>query len=257
LLAPEIDVDIELPSGGAVTVECASSGAGAGSSATPRGSVTHLPLVTLRFRFPPDYPSTSPPEFLIVCAALAAPSVAALVNQHLRRLFTECGGSVCLHEWISWLRSDLLSAVMTNGTLAVTDDAFRALVAGDRDLAQADWDSKLHMCDACFDEVPGRDFEAMHGCDHMFCCTCVINYLSQETSCGRVVDIKCLDVGCPGTILPHRVTALLTAGMPLFPVLVTAPLLGHHFCERFLICVLSCVSLCCYRRQTTRLGGAV
>ncbi len=207
------------PSAAAATAAAAGAGASSPTPSTPvaRFSLARFPSVTLRFRYPATYPSAAPPDFVLDSVLGDSEDLQERLREALLRVFHESDGFVCVFAWMEWLKSELLQCIGTadeDGALviAVPNDAYRRLVADDLDGSQASFNDSLQTCDACFDEKRGAEFVRMDGCPHFFCRSCVLAYLVQETTNGRVVDVGCLDIGCSGTIQPHTLTAVLREG---------------------------------------------
>jgi hypothetical protein len=164
----------------------AGSGSGSGSgggSPMPgaRFSVTHPPSVTLRFRYPATYPSEVPPDFELLGPILAGvdAAVSASLHDRLEALFHENLGMACVYNWVSWLQTDLVRAVARtapDGTVVVPVpvEVYGPLVTGDVESSRRAFEVTPQMCNACFEDHPGRDFVQLQTCPHMFCRTYVV-----------------------------------------------------------------------------------
>ncbi|XP_030068271.1 E3 ubiquitin-protein ligase RNF14 [Microcaecilia unicolor] len=71
-------------------------------------AVCFLPPIFLNFEFPPDYPSSSAPEFTLFCKWLSPVQLTALCKQ-LDTLWGENRGSVILFTWVQFLKEETLT----------------------------------------------------------------------------------------------------------------------------------------------------
>ncbi|XP_064205959.1 E3 ubiquitin-protein ligase RNF14 [Anguilla rostrata] len=109
----EIQICLELPQDFKIVVK--------GDKQTEH-DVSFLPPLVLNFELPPDYPSTSPPEYTLSSKWLSRAQLSALC-QRLDELWQESQGSVVLFSWIQFLKEDVLGFLCITSPLEIAGPA--------------------------------------------------------------------------------------------------------------------------------------
>ncbi|XP_034244713.1 E3 ubiquitin-protein ligase RNF14-like [Thrips palmi] len=79
-------------------------------------SVKYLPAIELSFTLPPDYPSTSPPRFTLICSWLGRNQLSKLCEK-LDSLWNENKGLEILYLWLSFLKEESFTFLELGTTL--------------------------------------------------------------------------------------------------------------------------------------------
>lgn len=79
-------------------------------------SVKYLPAIELSFTLPPDYPSTSPPRFTLICFWLGRNELSKLCKK-LDSLWDENKGLEILYLWLSFLKEESFTFLELGTTL--------------------------------------------------------------------------------------------------------------------------------------------
>ncbi|KAJ8266812.1 hypothetical protein GJAV_G00134970 [Gymnothorax javanicus] len=88
--------------------------------------VSFLPPLVLNFELPPDYPSTSSPQYTLSSKWLSRAQLGALCRR-LDELWQETQGSVVLFSWIQFLKEDVLGFLSLQSPLEIPSSTHRAL----------------------------------------------------------------------------------------------------------------------------------
>nr|XP_057929580.1 E3 ubiquitin-protein ligase RNF14-like [Doryrhamphus excisus] len=97
--AGEVRLSTELPSGFMVALR--------EGDTLKQYEISFLPPLLLTFDFPEDYPSSSPPSFILCCSWLTHKQLGTL-GAHLIELYQATGGDVVIFSWVQFLRDDTL-----------------------------------------------------------------------------------------------------------------------------------------------------
>ncbi|XP_054645542.1 E3 ubiquitin-protein ligase RNF14-like [Dunckerocampus dactyliophorus] len=111
--AGEARVSTELPSGFMVALR--------EGETLKQYEITFLPPLLLTFDFPEDYPSSSPPSFILRCSWLTHKQLASL-GAHLIDLYQATGGDVVIFSWVQFLRDDTLRFLNISSLLELSND---------------------------------------------------------------------------------------------------------------------------------------
>ena len=191
-----------------------------------------LPPICLRFRFPPSYPSRSPPEWALRCSWLSDDQLAQLAGG-LDEQWTE--GCPVISLWTEWLRSSALETLPVDllAPLRLPSPhepprlaAARAYryprsaaavlleIAKHSELElEGAWQGSLHACGICLEEHVSLDCVRFVRCRHTFCKACVSGYFESQLGEGAATSLFCPEPSCRTAATPPEVRQLLPPGL--------------------------------------------
>ncbi|GAU96326.1 hypothetical protein RvY_07787 [Ramazzottius varieornatus] len=197
-----------------------------------RSDVNSLPPVEVKFWFPEDYPSRSPPSFHISCSWLGK-DMESRVIKHLVSLWKRNGGLAVLYDAFEDLKnifqnrdlfplgniliaadhqSELESLKELRGNVVQVYDArnfVEDLRSCDSQRADAVFVNEYHQCPICCSNRPGSDFMKLCKCRHHCCRNCLRDEALVHISGGSIRSIRCLE--CSDEILPQDVQLLISS----------------------------------------------
>ncbi|KAJ8667146.1 hypothetical protein QAD02_008808 [Eretmocerus hayati] len=184
-------------------------------------SVKHLPLIHFCLQLPENYPSMSPPQYLLSISWLT-PWAASLICQKLDELWHENCPSEILFTWVQFLKCEVLLFLDVTDCLDISylynlyshpDDQFfseilewkdERVVYGGLNLnpfekimkhnasyTQQQFENQFHECGICFDTYVGKLCLKVDTCEHVFCKDCFAEFLQIKIKERNVMCIQC------------------------------------------------------------------
>ncbi|XP_063303467.1 E3 ubiquitin-protein ligase RNF14-like [Pelobates fuscus] len=243
----KIQVCLELPSNFEISVKC--NAAENIFIEHLKYTLSYLPPIVLKFNFPSDYPSTSPPNFTLRCKWLIPKQLVRLC-QHLDELWKENAGCVVLFAWTQFLKEETLEYlsiqspyeievcpnVSQNGVhppgetdLCSNAESQKDGVYDKRNIQDVEsvsalmkyilefnesqqkkcFDGKLYMCNICFSEKLGSECTNFKLCNHVYCNICLKDYFEIQIKDGQVHSLNCPEPECSSTATPAQVKELV------------------------------------------------
>lgn len=188
--------------------------------------VKYLPPIRFYVKLPADYPSKSAPTYCIAINWLP-PWETSLVCQKLDELWEENSFNEILFNWSHFLKNELLNFLNIKHFLDVTylyelhikpDDKFlvdllcwcdqRIIYAGlhlnpVEKLKEHDelgellkFNSSFHECEICFVSYSGSLCKKIIHCQHVFCTSCIEQYLTVKINERNVENLRCPAFDC-------------------------------------------------------------
>lgn len=208
-------------------VTFADTGRGDAGDSYPVGApISWLPPLAVQLSFPPDYPSRSPPDYVLQASWLTYSQLCSLCR-HLNDLWQQEGVSspVCF-TWLDWLKCSALAMVGITDTLTLSETHDRTAMAAGvsavtpdqlavqllRYNAAQEYDNfcaATWRCSICFEDVLGSRCLQLPECRHHYCKTCLEAYCESQVSEGAVESLRCPEPSCKRPLPPYVVRQLL------------------------------------------------
>lgn len=175
--------------------------------------ITHLPPLVLKFSFPLDYPSMSPPEYSIHCGWMSKEKV-TLIERRLWEMWNENKGNVILFLWHQELKEntfEIAGLVKDNQiNLPLDKETGAKLIFHDNFQRKLTFNSSVHLCEICFTDTTGVKFVHIPECGHYFCRDCLQSHCQAKIKDGQMTRVNCPDSECKvlidGTTLKELVS---------------------------------------------------
>lgn len=201
--------------------------------------VRHLPPATLYVKFPPNYPSKSPPKFRISISWLPAWETSRIC-QKLDELWYENEGNEILFIWMNFLKFELLGFLQIQYCLdvsllftafeepeyylesdlsrlsdsrATNDNMFLNpkvyLAKYDSNRHHIEFGKSFYLCKICLEEFSGMQCVEFNRCGHVYCKTCTTEYVTLCIRERRVNCILCPEQNCKSEVAPDQIKELV------------------------------------------------
>ncbi|CAD5111223.1 unnamed protein product [Dimorphilus gyrociliatus] len=188
-----------------------------------------LPPVELQFSLPPNYPSSAPPIYTLICKWLNNEQFNKVCKQ-FDDIWTDSEGQVVLYRWINYLQNDLLNTLEISNTINFTscntdlnkkavnfnlspEEIVEYVLEHNKQTLEIEFENSLHDCAICFESMSGRNCFRFIPCDHAFCNNCITDYFRVLIDEGSVNNLVCPSDKCESEALPQQVKKCLSEGL--------------------------------------------
>lgn len=169
----------------------------------------HLNPITLTFQLPPDYPSKSPPSFSLNIYWLSQQQTATLTS-HLTHLWNDQSNSVILFTWFNFLQNEALKHLNIHTSIPLPQDRILKLTEYNAIKEEREFKRSIQLCPVCFTDKPGSQCQRLINCGHIFCNTCLTDYMQLGITEGGVTSIRCMLHECSAEINPANVKSVVS-----------------------------------------------
>ncbi|UJR06916.1 hypothetical protein I4U23_011205 [Adineta vaga] len=186
--------------------------------------IHHLPSFSLVIHYHNEYPSDSPPSFLLSCFYFSKSSLQRLCQQLDDCSFVK--DEVCVFDWIELIRQQITNELILdttnndeqnhepralNGYLTEnTDEIYQSLISYNNEQEDKQFQNHLQTCLICANIISGTDCIRLYPCGHFYCQTCLNNYVRMAIKNGRFGErIVCPQTECQKALLPNEIKQII------------------------------------------------
>ena len=179
-------------------------------------TVRHLPPLSLTIQYHADYPSDSPPDFILSCFYLSKSKLTQLCQLLDEHPFTK--GEVCVYEWTEAIKAGLITEInLTNDDDNLLEEVasysnggipriFQDLIDYDRAREEDQFRHHLQTCCICTDRIPGASCIRLHRCGHFYCRACLDSHVRFSLEKGHFGErLCCPQSQCQQALLPTEI----------------------------------------------------
>ena len=175
--------------------------------------ISYLPPISLHFKFPPTYPSISPPYFRLTCKWLNFTQLSELC-QHLDTIWNQNKSEPVLLNWFEFIKNELFeflgikfpytinleSPKRFHDPRAIQDaivstELLEIIENFNETKIYEDFIQSTHYCTICMENSLGLNSIVIRPCGHVFCQSCISKYVSTKIEECRI-EILCPESKC-------------------------------------------------------------
>ena len=183
--------------------------------------VRHLPPLSLTIQYHDDYPSHSPPTFILSCFYLSRSNLTRLCQ--LLDNYPFATDEVCIYEWTEAIKADLITDInlipddhnlsdevdpraVTSYSNERISRIFYDLIEYDRERDDEEFRHHLQICCICTDEIPGASCIRLRRCGHFYCRSCLDSHVRFSLEQGHFGErLCCPQTQCQQVLLPTEI----------------------------------------------------
>eukprot|EP01103_Thecamoeba_quadrilineata_P002918 TRINITY_DN12764_c0_g1_i1.p1 TRINITY_DN12764_c0_g1~~TRINITY_DN12764_c0_g1_i1.p1 ORF type:complete len:552 (+),score=99.95 TRINITY_DN12764_c0_g1_i1:56-1711(+) len=190
--------------------------------------LSYLSPMHLEVILTPNYPSSSPPKFIIKCSWLTNSHLAELCHQ-LDNLWKDQFGMVVVFTWVNFLQTEALPhlgltdalPLMPGGgpptsesrgiseTSSDLEYTIRELVTFNAKQEEIIFFQTIQECPVCFSDKIGREMLRL-SCRHYLCKDCAGQHCLVKIKEGNVVSLNCTERGCKTPYRPEEIKQVVS-----------------------------------------------
>jgi len=185
--------------------------------------INHLPSFTLIIDYHDQYPSDSPPSFMLSCFYFSKSSLQNLCQKLDNYPFIK--DEVCVYDWIELIKHEITNELILqtevdeqindpralNGYLNENiDEIYQSLINYNNEQNEKEFRNQFQTCLICTDIIPGIDFIRLHRCGHFYCRSCLNTYVKTALHNGRFGEkLHCPQNQCKKALLPNEIKQII------------------------------------------------
>ena len=201
--------------------------------------IQYLTPIHLTCSLPPLYPTECPPDFSLACLWLTISQLQVLQGK-LMQLWMETPNLPIIFTWADWLQNDAyeylqlgkhlvlkesdeseiaphgniprhsqVGVVSSKGFNSKLETVLLTIFEHDIEMQKQAFCQNTHLCEICFDEKGGTEFQYLQECKHFFCIDCVRAHCQLHIDSGNVLKLLCPSHDCETKIPPEVLQMVL------------------------------------------------
>ena len=185
--------------------------------------IQYLPPFTLIIHNHNEYPTIEPPSFILSCFYFSKANLEQLCQKLDDYSFNN---EVCVYDWINIIKQQINNQLIIshNETHSYINDPralngytnqnleqiYQYLITYDFEYEYKEFKKQFHICFICTDMIPGNNCIRLSRCKHVYCRSCLKNYIEINLNNGLFGDkLYCPDNQCKELLIPTEVKELL------------------------------------------------
>jgi len=185
--------------------------------------IEYLPSFILLIHYHDEYPSDSPPSFILSCFYFSKFALQNLCQKLDNYPFIK--DEVCVYDWIELIKQEITNELILNKNYEeqindpralngyLSDDIdkiYQYLINYNREQGGKQLRNKLQTCLICADIIPGVECVRLDRCGHFYCQSCLNNYVKIKLENGHFGDrLRCPQSQCKQALLPTEIKQIL------------------------------------------------
>ena len=188
-------------------------------------AIRYLPPFSLFIQYHDEYPSESPPSFLLSCFYFSRTAFQQLCEKLDQQPFLP--GEVCVYDWIELIRQEisdelLLCRQMTDEETPTdpralhayhgkdAEQIYRKLIDYNEEREQESFRNHLQTCLICAEIVGGEHCLRLRRCGHFYCRSCLDTYVRMTLGDGQFGErLVCPQKECRQPLLPTEIKQII------------------------------------------------
>lgn len=188
-------------------------------------AIRYLPSISLLIQYHDEYPSESPPAFLLSCFYFSRTALDKLCEKLDGYSFLP--GEVCVYDWIERIRQEVSDELVLHRQMPDekirsdpralhayhwehAEQVYRKLIEYNDEREQESFRNHLQTCLICTDIIAGQHCVRLRRCAHFYCRSCLDAYVRTRIDNGQFGErLHCPQEECHQPLLPTEIKQII------------------------------------------------